>query len=86
MMKAVLKTMQDGSEVYLTSLHISDEASVRRALKKYTSFKNEYGALNSLWQGWESPARARNGYGPQIITVFHKLFRHYKAFPGKRNV
>lgn len=45
MMKAVLKTTQDGSEVYLTSLHISDKASVRRALKKYTAFRNEYGAL-----------------------------------------
>lgn len=42
-MKAVLKTTRDGSEVYLSSLHVSDMSSVRRALKKgKTVFKNGY--------------------------------------------
>ncbi|MFC3874856.1 hypothetical protein [Neisseria musculi] len=44
-MKAVLKTTRDGSEVYLTSLHVSDMKAVKRALKKETVFKNEYGSL-----------------------------------------
>ncbi len=42
-MRAVLKTTRDGKEVYLTSLHVSDEKSIRRALNKNTVFKNEYG-------------------------------------------
>ena len=44
-MKAVLKTTKDRSEVYLTTLHVSDESAIRRALKKNAVIKNEYGGV-----------------------------------------
>lgn len=42
LMKAVLKTTRDGKEVYLSSLYVSDEKSLRRELKKADILKNEH--------------------------------------------